>query len=93
MRHIVYNNIEYELIENHKDAYNHEEIKDKVTNYFIPYDYIFGDVSYGKIRLKGFFDSKNKKAQELNNFDNLEKYKTEYCSFNCSYFLLKKKLK
>ena len=40
-----------------KDEYNvfdYEEVKDLITDYFTNYDYIFGDITYNKIRLKGF---------------------------------------
>ena len=30
---------------------------------FVDFDYIFGDYSYSKLRLKGFYESNNKKAK------------------------------
>ena len=63
---------------------------EKVTDYFNPYDYIFGDYAYEKVRLKGFYDSNNKKATEINNVKNLDDYIKNYCSYEAKYFLLKK---
>ena len=71
---IIANNLEYWLIKNYREAFNEEEFINKCTDYFINYDYIVGDIAYGKLRLKGFYDSKNKKAKKLNNYDNLEDY-------------------
>ena len=35
----------YELIENYKDGYELESLKEKYTDYFYDYDYILGDWS------------------------------------------------
>ena len=61
-------NYKYELIKNYKDAFNEEEFKEKYTDYFYDYDYIVGDIAYGKLRLKGFCDEKNKKINKINNY-------------------------
>ena len=84
------NNTNYELIKNYKDAYNEEEFISKFTDYFYDYDYIVGDIAYGKLRLKGFYDNKNKKAKDINNFNNLGLYLKNNCAVDCKYFILKK---
>ena len=63
----------YELLTNYKDAFNEEEFKEKYTDYFYDYDYIVGDIAYNKLRLKGFYDAKNKKVNQINNFNKLKK--------------------
>ena len=80
----------YELIKNYKDAYSEEEFISKYTDYFYDYDYIVGDIAYGKHRLKGFYDSKNKKVNKINNYNNLDNYLKKYCASDCKYFILKK---
>ena len=90
MKDIILNDTKYELITNVRDGYDSDEVKSKVTDYFIPFDYIVGDWAYGKLRLKGFYDKKNKNCKEINNIENLEKYIKENCAFNCKYFVLKK---
>ena len=55
-------NREYEIITDYKNAFDKEEFTEKYTDYFYDYDYIVGDIAYGKLRLKGFYDSKNKKV-------------------------------
>lgn len=80
----------YKLIKNYRDAFNIEEVKDKVTDYYNDYDYIVGDIAYNKLRLKGFYNDKNKKVKELNNVKNLEKYLKDFCAPDCRYFVLEK---
>ena len=87
---IIANNIEYELIKNYRDAFDKEEFVSKCTDYFIDYDYIVGDIAYSKLRLKGFYKSNNKKANKINNFDNLEEYLKDNCAVDCRYFILKR---
>lgn len=90
MKTIELNGQKYEVIENDNNCLNIDEIKEKVTEYFDNFDYIFGDYAYDKVRLKGFNDSTNKKVNKINNIKNLEDYKKNYCSFGAKTFLLKK---
>ena len=87
---IIANNQEYELIKNYRDAFNNEEFQEKCTDYFIDYDYIVGDIAYGKLRLKGFYDAKNKKVKNLNNYNNIEDYLKNNCAVDCRHFILKR---
>ena len=87
---VILNNQEYELIKNYRDAFNEKELIDKFTEYFNDYDYVVGDIAYSKLRLKGFYDSQNKKVKEINNYNNLNKYLEEDCAVDCRYFILKK---
>ena len=91
MKKVKINEIEYELVKD-DDCFDLDEIVKKLKDidYFSSFDYIFGDYSYDKVRLKGFLDKKNPKVKEINNIDNLEDYKKNYCSFGCKTFLLKK---
>lgn len=90
MTKIVIENIEYELIENYKEGFNLEETLKKATDYFAPYDYIVGDWSYGKLRLKGFCDKNNKIHSNLNSFSLKDNYIKTTCSYDCRFFVLKK---
>ena len=87
---IEVNNIKYEIIKNYKDAFDKDEFIERCTDYFNDYDYIVGDIAYGQLRLKGFYDSKNKKAKDLNNFKNLDSYIKNNCAVDCKYFVLKR---
>ena len=90
MKNIEINGIKYEVVRDDNNCVNREELAEKITDYFDSYDYIFGDYSYDKVRLKGYYDSKNKKAKEINDIKNLDDYIKNYCSFGARVFLLKK---
>jgi len=44
----------YELIYNHKNAWDQEAFKQRYSEVLDRYDYIIGDWGYEKLRLKGF---------------------------------------
>ena len=86
----------YNLLDNNykitkgKENFDYEEVKSLFTDYFKDYDYVLGDYSYGRIRLKGFYDSNNKKVRKLNDIKYLDYYRKEYCNYGAKTFLLKK---
>lgn len=80
----------YNLIKNYKEAFNEEEFKNKVTEYFIDFDYIVGDIAYDKLRLKGFTKKSNKLNNKINDFDRVEDYIKENCAYGCKYFILER---
>lgn len=90
MNNIEVNNKKYELIKNYKEAFDKEEFLEKCTDYFYDYDYIVGDIAYGKLRLKGFYDEKSKKVKKINNYKNIDEYLKKYCANDCKHFILKK---
>jgi uncharacterized protein YutD len=90
MKNINIDNREYEVIEDVREGLDVDEIKEKLTDYFYPYDYIVGDWAYGKLRLKGFYDPNNKQARNYNMINGLNKYLKENCAYNCKYFVIKK---
>lgn len=89
-KNLTINDVEYEVIEDENNCLNLEELSLKMTDYFEPYDYVFGDYAYEKLRLKGFYDSKNKKVTKINDIKYLDTYKKEYCSYGAKTFLIKK---
>lgn len=84
------NNKEYEVVKNENEGFIESEVANKVTDYFYDFDYIVGDWAYGKLRLKGFFNEKNKNVKNFNNIENVDKYILEKCAYGCKYFILKK---
>ena len=80
----------YEIITDNRDCFNTEEFLNRYTDYFKDYDYIVGDYSYGKLRLKGFYEDNNKKASNINKFSLLDKYIKENCAYGCKYFVAKR---
>lgn len=90
MKNIIVDNIEYNVITNYKNAFDLEEFKNKLTDYFYEYDYIIGDWAYGKLRLKGFCKPQNKLFKEINDFENKNSYLKNNCAYDCKYFILEK---
>ena len=87
---ITINDVEYEVIKDVNDAIDKELLTEKITDYFNDYDYIVGDWAYGKVRLKGFYDSKNKNCKKINDIANLDSYIENSCAYGCSWFQLKR---
>lgn len=87
---IEIDNRKFEIIKDERNAFDLEEFERLFTDYFYDYDYIVGDIAYSKLRLKGFYDSKNKKVNKINNYDMLDEYLKENCAVDCKYFILKK---
>ena len=83
-------NVKYKLIEEYKDGFDEEAFKEKYTEYFEPYDYIIGDWSYGKLRLKGFCNRLNKICNKINDIKYKDDYIKNLCSYECKYFILEK---
>lgn len=90
MKKYIYNDIEYELIKDYKGGFDNEEVKEKLTDFFIEYDYILGDWAYGKLRLKGFNNKENKNYKKINDKDTIDDYIKNHCAYDCRYFILKK---
>ncbi len=90
MKHILLLDNEYEIINDEFNSFDLQEVEGLITDYFVPFDYVLGDYSYGRLRLKGFYDAKSKKVTEINNFNNLDNYLSNFCSYKCKYFVIKK---
>lgn len=87
---IEVNNNKYEIIKNYRNAFDKEEFISKCTDYFNDYDYVVGDIAYGKLRLKGFYEKGNKKAKKINSFEFVDKYLKENCAVDCKFFIVKR---
>ena len=68
------NGKDYELIKDYRDGFDLTEVSEKLTEYFDNYDYILGDWAYGKLRLKGFCDKKNKIFKPINDYEEIESF-------------------
>lgn len=87
---ITLNENTYTVVKYYREGYKKEEVEARVTEYFTPYDYIFGDWAYGKLRLKGFYKSDHKNVKPMNDIKSLEQYIKNNCAYDCRYFLLEK---
>lgn len=84
------NNNKYVIDRDDYKVFDYDLVKDLMTDYFNDYDYVLGDITYNKLRLKGFCNSSNKKCNKINNISILDDYVNDYCAYNCKWFLLKK---
>ena len=44
------------------------------------------------MRLKGFYESKNKLTKKINDIKYLDDYLKDFCACQCPYFLIKKQI-
>ena len=87
MEVITIHNRKYQVLNNYKDAINIEELEE-ITEYFDDFDYIVGDIAYGKLRLKGFNSKTNKNFKELNDVDKVNDYIKNNCAYGCRWFMI-----
>lgn len=80
----------YELIYEHKNAWNPESFRERYSDVLERYDYVIGDWGYSQLRLKGFFRDNHPKATRDSMFSSIVDYINEYCNFGCAYFVLQK---
>lgn len=88
MEVITINNRKYQVLNNYKDAINISELEEKITDYFDDFDYIVGDIAYGKLRLKGFNSKTNKNFKDLNDVDKVSDYIKQNCAYGCRWFMI-----
>ena len=81
---------DYALIKDYKNGFELTEVEDRWTEYFDVYDYVLGDWSYGKLRLKGFCEKSNEMFKSINDFEKIEEYIKDNCAYECRYFIIKK---
>lgn len=83
---IEFDNRQFELIKNYRDAFDKEEFKRKYIETFDKYDVIVGDVSSNILRLKGF----TLKPSKSNHVSTIPDYLNESCNYNTPYFIVKR---
>ena len=90
MEKIKIGEVEYEILENKGDMLKVEEVSSLMTDYFDNFDYVLGDFSYDKLRLKGFCDKDNPNFKDINDISGVQNYIETFCAYKANYFLLKK---
>lgn len=83
----------YELIEENKEGFEAEAVKERYSEVLSKYDFIVGDWAYEQLRLKGFYHDNHAKAPIDAKISCFQDYIYEYCNFGCAYFVLKKRQK
>ena len=85
-----FNGNKYVIEKDEFKVFDYSTVKELFTDYFDIFDYVFGDIAYNKLRLKGFCKKTNKRYNKTNNIDDLDNYINNYCAYNSKWFLLKK---
>lgn len=80
----------FELVEDNRNGWNQEAFKERYSDILDKYDFIVGDWGYGQLRLRGFYDSSNRKAPFEQKIATLDEYLHEFCNFGCAYFVLRR---
>ena len=85
---ITIDHMNFELVENYREAFDEETFKNKYSELLNKYDFIVGDVGYEKLRLAGFYKNNKRKVEPDKRVNATEEYLNEYCNFGCAYFIL-----
>ena len=88
--HLLINGEAYTIIENYRDAIQLEALNNRYNDILEKYDYIVGDWGFEQLRLKGFYETSDKKTSSEKQIHYLQDYLYEYCNFGCAYFVIKK---
>lgn len=83
---------DYWIKKNYRDAFQTEKLQERYSDILNRYDYIVGDWGYDQLRLRGFFNEKNRSALPDSKINTLQDYLYEYCNFGCAYFVLERKV-
>lgn len=87
---LMINGVDYEVVKDHKAAFDVDKLNDCYSDILNKYDYIVGDWGYDQLRLRGFYQDNNHQANRDQLIGTFEDYLYEYCNFGCAYFILKR---
>lgn len=87
---ITINGDQYEIVKNHREAFDAQRLSERYSSILDKYDYIVADWGFEQLRLKGFYDNQNRKVPQDKKISQLEDYLYEYCNFGAPYFVLKR---
>lgn len=87
---ITIDGTKYEIVKNYKEAFDAERLGERYSEILDKYDFIVADWGFEQLRLKGFYDNRNRKVPQDQRINNLEDYLYEYCNFGCPYFVVQR---
>lgn len=87
---ITIDGTKYEIVKDYKEAFDGERLGERYSEILDKYDYIVADWGFEQLRLKGFYDNRNRKVPQDQRINNLEDYLYEYCNFGCPYFVVQR---
>lgn len=80
----------FEIVQDYREAFDSERLGERYSEILNKYDYIVADWGFEQLRLKGFYDNRNRKVPQDQRIANLQDYLYEYCNFGCPYFVLQR---
>jgi uncharacterized protein YutD len=83
--------ISFKLLKDYREGFDEEKFQEKYIDILDKYDYVVGDWSAEKLRLKGFYHNKKKDIPGDQRYSAIKNYLKEYCAYGCAYFILQKK--
>lgn len=87
---IKINEKKYKVINDYGDTLGLLDLNQIVTDYYDNYDFLVGDWAYGKVRIKGFYNSDRKNKKIYNDIAGLDDYLKNNCAYGCKYFVLER---
>jgi len=88
--HVKIKEVQYEIVEDYREGFELDAFNARYQDIFDKYEYIVGDWGHEKLRLKGFYESKNRLATPDKDIAFLQDYIYEFCNFGCRYFVLRR---
>lgn len=88
--HVKIKEVHYEIVEDYREGFELDTFNARYQDIFDKYEYIVGDWGHEKLRLKGFYESKNRLATPDKDIACLQEYLYEFCNFGCRYFVLQR---
>lgn len=85
---VVIDQHKYRMLTNYRDAFDVALMKQKYDPYLDKYDYLVGDVSSDKLRLKGFYKNESEKISYDKRASAISTYLQEYLNPGVAYFVL-----
>ncbi|MGX7420323.1 YutD family protein [Carnobacterium gallinarum] len=89
-KNLVIEGRKYEIVMNYRDGFSIEKLTERYSDILSKYDYIVADWGFEQLRLKGFYDDKNRKVPQEQRIGSLQDYLYEFCNFGCAYFVLQR---
>lgn len=80
----------FEIVQDYREAFDAERLGERYSEILDKYDYVVADWGFEQLRLKGFYDNRNRKVPQDQRISNLQDYLYEYCNFGCPYFVLQR---
>ncbi|GGE35510.1 YutD family protein [Streptococcus himalayensis] len=84
---IVAEQLEFEMVENQKNAFDVTAFNQRFSEILTKYDYLVGDWGNEQLRLRGFYKDE-RQVDNAAKISRLEDYLLEYCNYGCAYFVL-----